>query len=595
MNIRKAQRNLGKRYVNSLGKLQEARSPKFCNCQKCPYKCSETISNEQRHQLFEDFWKLGEYSRQSDYIAARVKRLTCKRQRVEGSRRKCSFSYEFHWHEDKITVCKKFFLATLCISEKRVRVIMEKLQRSESRTVSPDRRGKHEPGIRISSERMKLVNEHIDKFPRVPSHYCRKDSSKIYLETMLNKEIMYNLYLEYCKELQVKPVSKSKYKDVLLDRNIAFHIPKKDACWCVDFHKKVGGEREKREEEFALHIRRKEFANEEKKRDAERTRKEKSYLSANFDLEAVLYCPLFFSKPLFYKRKYALFNFTIYDVKQKQGHCYTWEETQGRRGSNEVATCLHKFLQSLSSDIKEVSFFSDCCSGQNRNSIVATAMLDIVRNHPTLNSINLKFLEPGHTHMECDSIHATIENASRYVKIFVPNDWYTVIKLAKKKGPAYQLSILKHDDFIDFKRFKDNNFKNFSISVDDSVLNWKSVKWLRFEKEKPTTILFKNEMWEDFHELDTSYLKRFNRKKVLHEYSTNLQDYHAYKAALPISRKKYKDLSDLCKGDVIDEVFKPFYLRLGRTLKDDESADTDSEDEIPLSVMREKMRKKKRM
>lgn len=593
MNIRKTNRNSGLKYKNSLGIFQEAKSIKICDCTKCPYKCTERITEEERLKLFKDFWDLGEYSRQTDYIAGRVKQMKCKRQRVEGSRRKTSFSYEFHLGEKNVVVCKKFFLSTLSISEKRVRVVMEKLLRSASRTASPDRRGRHEPGIKISSKTLRIVNEYIDKFPRVPAHYCRRDSSKVYLETMLNKEIMYTLYLENCEQLGEIPISKSKYKDILLARKISFHIPKKDACWCIEFHKKVGEERKKREAEYELHKKRKEYANAEKKRDAEKTKNDKWFLSANFDLEAVLYCPLFFSKPLFYKRKYAVFNFTVYDVQKKEGHCYSWEEIEGKRGANEIATCLNMFLATISSDIKEVSFFSDCCSGQNRNSIVATAMLQAIQNHSTLASINLKFLEPGHTHMECDSIHATIENASRHVKIFVPNDWHNVIKLAKKKGPPYKLTILKHYNFIDFKRYKDNHFKNFNCSTDGTVLNWKSVKWLRIEKERPTILLYKNDFWEDFHELDTK-LKRSNRKNVIYEYPTNLLEFPAYKTVLPISNKKYKDLINLCETDVIEDVYKPFYLKLKHSLDDDGSASTDTED-TPLSVMREKMRKRKRV
>lgn len=53
-----------------------------------------------------------------------------------------------------------------------------------------------------------------------------------------------------------------------------------------------------------------------KERDAERN--DKCFLSANFDLEAVLYSPLFSSKLLFYKRKKFSFNFTVYCPEEKR-------------------------------------------------------------------------------------------------------------------------------------------------------------------------------------------------------------------------------------------------------------------------------------
>lgn len=41
-----------------------------------------------------------------------------------------------------------------------------------------------------------LVKEHINSFPKVESHYCRRDSSKLYLSSDLNKAVMYRLYTD---------------------------------------------------------------------------------------------------------------------------------------------------------------------------------------------------------------------------------------------------------------------------------------------------------------------------------------------------------------------------------------------------------------
>lgn len=55
MNIRKTKRNSGQVYENSLGRLQEAKCVKICDCTKCPYKCSSYISEEERLKIFKDF------------------------------------------------------------------------------------------------------------------------------------------------------------------------------------------------------------------------------------------------------------------------------------------------------------------------------------------------------------------------------------------------------------------------------------------------------------------------------------------------------------------------------------------------------------
>ena len=61
------------------------------------------------------------------------------------------------------------------------------------------------------------------------------------------------------------------------------------------------------------------------------------------------------------------------------------------------------------STVTEITLFSDTCGGQNRNQYVAAGLLYSLRNTPKLQYINQKFLERGHSEMEVDSIHSTIE------------------------------------------------------------------------------------------------------------------------------------------------------------------------------------------
>lgn len=46
-------------------------------------------------------------------------------------------------------------------------------------------------------------------------------------------------------------------------------------------------------------------------------------------------------------------------------------------------------------------------------------------------TIDQKFLESGHTHTECDSMHACIERAKKNVTIHIPDQWNTVFQMAR--------------------------------------------------------------------------------------------------------------------------------------------------------------------
>jgi hypothetical protein len=65
---------------------------------------------------------------------------------------------------------------------------------------------------------------------------------------------------------------------------------------------------------------------------------------ASFDLEAVLPTPFSQDITLFYTRKLAVYNFTIYETATKDGFCYLWNETEGQRGANEIASFLFKYV-----------------------------------------------------------------------------------------------------------------------------------------------------------------------------------------------------------------------------------------------------------
>lgn len=98
--------------------------------------------------------------------------------------------------------------------------------------VKNDRRGKKTPANKTPATEVDRVKEHINSFPKMESHYCRKSSSRMYLDSHLNMTIMYEMYLEKCKAENVsKPVKKQIYINIFKGEfNLAFHKPKKDTC-----------------------------------------------------------------------------------------------------------------------------------------------------------------------------------------------------------------------------------------------------------------------------------------------------------------------------------------------------------------------------
>lgn len=589
---RKKLRNSGLSYVTKTGKTQPNKTVGGpCNCKN---ECWLLVPDEERLQVFEKFWGLANFDRQNDMIAAMVHREAVKRRRgadqchSDFPRKNCTF----HFHVNSKKVCKVFFLQTLAITEKRVRTVMGKLVDGNVVPES-DKRGRHLGKNKLPGSVISHAVEHIESFPRVPAHWCRANTKKEYLEATLNKETMFKLYLEYCAKNKYQPVGKTTYMEIIIKKNIGFHTPKKDSCWCVFFHELPINEQERREDEYKNHILMKNLAKEEKERDAERARIDHNYFSGNFDLQAVLYCPLFHGKPLFYKRKLATFNLTFYDVGKKKGHCYVWNETEAKRGGIEIGTCIMKFLTCLADQgYKDVAFFSDSCYGQNKNNVVATAVLAFLQTarKKLINIIDLKFLQPGHTNMECDSMHATIERASKNAKINMPDDWLNVMRLAKKTHPLYEVTTLNCNDFIDFKEMRARYFPNMSYTEEGSKVMWREIKWLRFLANEPKKIFFKIQMDGEFEKIDTAQMRAVRQKRNI-SIDEPIELIPAYFQKEPISFAKYNDLMSLCKSNVIQQQYHSYYQQLARKAQGDDA--DDDEDDIALSVMRERLKKKK--
>lgn len=109
-----------------------------------------------------------------------------------------------------------------------------------------------------------------------------------------------------------------------------------------------------------------------------------------FDLQRALKVPSLSTSEAYYKRQLWCYNLCIYDEKRKRAYMYVWDESEGSRGSQEIASCLFKhFLEYVPHDTKRIKLFSDSCGGQNQN-VKMTIMLKYISLTKYGNILNLK-------------------------------------------------------------------------------------------------------------------------------------------------------------------------------------------------------------
>ncbi|MEW8545290.1 MAG: hypothetical protein AB2693_17345 [Candidatus Thiodiazotropha sp.] len=310
--------------------------------------------------------------------------------------------------------------------------------------------------------------------------------------------------------------------------------------------------------EYEAHQTRKARARLEKEADKEKAKSSTNMFVATFDRQSVLYTSCTLVSLMYYMRKLCCNNLSVYNLSNQSGTCYLWSEFEAGRGSCEVATCLRLQLQSLPLNIECVIEYSDACGGQNRNQIIAASLISAVSTMDSIAVVDHKFLASGHTDMECDSMHSAIEFAKKKTPIYVPTQWNTVIHMARRKNP-YSVVPLKHSDIIDFKQIRAQKVKNVKTTVDGKKINWRKIRWMRFQKETPNTCLIKYDLDEEFQAIQLTGIKRGRSTDVS---STSEKLPRRYQSKLPISAAKKKDLVDLCKAGIIPTEFHEYYMTL---------------------------------
>lgn len=568
-NILKKKIQSGEAHISiSSGKEILGKNIRPKDCSNCIRKCNSSFSEEERITINENYWKIENINSKRHFLSSLIDvfdKGSC-RTKSDVSKRQKTRKFYMVKNGEQIQVCQGFFLATFCISNTVVENIIKK--RNDYNIVEEDRRGKHVPGIKRPDESRASVIEHISSFPRVPSHYRRKNTSKEYLPHDLNVSIMYELYVEKCKVEGIEPEKPSFYRNIFHNNfNLSFHTPRNDMCdKCYKFDNMNEGEKETNQTEHNFHIARKNMSREFRDKFKDLAAGGEIEFS-EFDFEAVRYIPKVKAKAIFYKRRLAVYNMTAYNVTTRDAYNFMWHEGEAGRGGAEVSSCLLKLMTRFANG-KKFAFMSDTCGGQNRNGLTSSMFLYAVENLD-VPEIDHLFFEPGHSQMECDSVHAHIETSSKSIDIFDPSGWFTTVRLASKKG-KYHVIEMSQEDIFNVKELQETILKNKKVDTEGNIVRWLDIVWFNYKKSDTDHIYFKYDMSSPL------FLKfPIQRRKSRNFCFKNIILRKKYNTAIAIAEDKMTDLEELCKQNIIPKPYHSFY----QSLKKGKSSDQADEDE----------------
>lgn len=560
-NRNKTQRQLGEEYEGRGRKLKAAKAVQPKDCSRCPRKCNISFSESDRQTIHCAYWKLGCTWKQRQFILNMVTSTPKATTRTVSisSRRKESRVYCLPSNNTQVQVCQGFFLATLHISED---IVATALKGKLTGNIAPQpQQGKQINRQEIDRD---VIRDHIQSFPKVASHYCRKDTNFEYLSEGLNLARMYNLYTQYCAENNMKAAKIWLYRLLFNESNLKFHKPRKDLCdTCAQYKLADAAKKTELFDSYSAHIQRKDLARSwHNKYKSMCQDDEVNYIQ--FDLEAVRYCPQVFAKSIFYKRQLAVYNLTVFNLFNNSAKCYMWHEGEGGRGSSEIASCLYNYLQ-LHANGKPFVLFSDTCGGQNRNVNMTSLLLYAVQSLD-IPSIDHLFFEPGHSMMECDSVHARIQTHAKNLEIFTPVSWYEQVEKssARKKYEVVEMN----NKFYDINKLRSLMIKNRKKDTNNMVMNWLKTTWMKYLKNEPNTFYFKYSKDEPFRSMQVRRTRLASAELEL-----------LLPTPRPISKAKASDLNSLCQSGIIPEEYHSFYNLIIENVQEAEAEEFVSDDE----------------
>ena len=137
------------------------------------------------------------------------------------------------------------------------------------------------------------------------------------------------------------------------------------------------------------------------------------------------------------------------NVSKIPTYCVLWHEGISGRKDKDVSSTYLKVLQAVR-DVKNVVFWTDNCSGQNKCWVLYHALVYAVNStENNLQSITIKYLEKGHSFSAADVLHAAVE---KKLKIKDVEDFDDAVNLVKSSMKGVEVLQMNEKNFFELSK-----------------------------------------------------------------------------------------------------------------------------------------------
>ena len=467
-------KNRGEKYESAKSKKVNAPKKIGPPC-KCKNKCFEKVGEDGVKCIFDAFWEIGDYNAQNAYLASRMqinkpKRKYTKKEVSDAIR----YEYTVKYNSDEFVLCRNAFYSIHGISAKRCLVQQKRMRSSPAGTPILDKRGKGPSANKITGDKLECVYEHIESLPTTTSHYTRaRAPHRQYLESGGTVKDMYEKYVFWMQNVhpEVEVVKQRFYEKIFTEcYNIVFKLPRTDTCGTCDKlslqiedAKAKGIDTSAMEDEYKRHNdeatnAQRLLSNSAKNKNPPRIMSGEVTHVVAMDLQQTQPCPRVSTGLAYYLRKLWIYNFCIYDVTKGKGSMFVWDEATGGRGSEEIASCLLKWVEKRQQQGEEfdvLRIYCDNCAGQNKNIYVILAALRMI-HAKMLFRVEFVYLISGHSYMPCDRSFGNIEKKFRRNPEFLQTTDDYVRSIRTAVTPNFETFTLVKEDFFNFRELENH-------------------------------------------------------------------------------------------------------------------------------------------
>lgn len=259
-----------------------------------------------------------------------------------------------------------------------------------------------------------------------------------------------------------------------------------------------------------------------------------------------------------------LHNLGIHSGSSGKGYFYVWVEYESGRGTQEVGSCLKRYIEDyLKTGTTHLILWADSCGGQNRSIKLVLMLKYILQRHSTLKKITLRFLQPGHTYLPNDSEFGDVECALKtHNRLYTADDYIEVMESCRRKS-KFTVTRMTKEDFFSISPIQDS-ITNRKTDINKQKISWLSTCEICIRKEEPGKI-YMNENLADPEPKIIDISKGTKARKTNIDFQTDLPV--LYPGGRELSSAKIKDLKEILK--LVPQDAKTFY----NFLKNANSAD----------------------